>query len=180
MNHTRGLVSLTALVVLFVFGIIVGFRLATAPVPELHLRNDDAEPTCKNITLKPGSKLSREQVTVDVYNAGSISGLASQTQRRLTRFGYQRGVIGNADDLDVSARNVTLIADRPGGAMANLLRSQFRGKVRVVKGETSTSTSIGVVVGDRFVGLNRKSRSSVPVSKSLDICVPIESTPGTD
>lgn len=179
MNHTKGAVTLTALAVLFVVGIVAGFRLVTSPIPELDLESEDSEPTCKDVTLKPGSTLSTEQVTVDVYNAGSISGLASQTQRRLGRYGYQRGAIGNADDLDVRTRNVTIVAPDPDGAMADLLRDQFRGNVRVVEGDVSDGASIAVVVGDRFVGLNRKARSSVPVDEKLEICVPIEATPDT-
>ena len=180
MKHSRVAVTLTALAVLFVVGIVAGFRLVTAPIPELSLQNDESEPTCREVTLEPGSKLSREQVTVDVYNSGSISGLASQTQRRLSRFGYQRGVIGNATDIDVKARNVTIVTDRPDGAMTDLLKDQFRGNVRVKKGEATDTGSIGVVVGDQFVGLDREARSSVPVDEKLEICVPIEATPDTD
>lgn len=177
MSHVRGAVTLTVLAVLFVVGIVAGFRLVTAPIPELDLQNDESEPTCKNVTLKPGSKLSREQVTVDVYNAGSQAGLASQTQRRLGRYGYQRGVIGNADDIGFKARNVTIVTEDPNGAMAALLKDQFHGKVRVVKDDVSDSTSIAVVVGDKFIGIDRESRSSVPVDEKIEICVPIESTP---
>ena len=177
MNHTKGAVTLTVLAVLFVVFVVAGFRLVTSPIPELDLESSEAGPTCKEVTLKPGSKLSREQVTVDVYNGGSISGLASQTQRRLGRYGYQRGVIGNADDLDVSARNVTIVTENPEGSMAKLLRDQFRGSVRVVEGDVSEDTSIAVVVGDKFVGLDRKSRSNVTVDEKLAICVPIENTP---
>lgn len=177
MNHTKGAVTLTVLTVLFVVGVVAGFRLVTSPIPKLDLESDGSEPICRDVTLEPGSKLSTEQVTVDVYNAGSVSGLASQTQRRLGRYGYQRGVIGNADDLDVSARNVTIVAQDPDGAMAKLVRGQFRGRVRVEKGDVSENGSVAVVVGEKFVGLDRKARSTVPVNKKLDICVPIEATP---
>ncbi|UYM07696.1 LytR C-terminal domain-containing protein [Solicola gregarius] len=178
MSHTRGAVTLVVLGVLFVVGIVAGFRLVTSPIPELELQNDESEATCKKVTLEPGSKLSRGQVTVDVYNAGSVSGLASQTQRRLSRYDYQRGVIGNADDIGIKARNVTIVTEQPDGAMARLLKDQFNGKVRVVKDDVATSTSIAIVVGDKFVGLDRESRSSVPVDEKLEICVPIEPTPG--
>lgn len=177
MNHTKGAVTLTVLAALFVVGIVAGFRLLTAPMPELALDVEESEPTCRDVTLEPGSKLSREQITVDVYNAGSISGLASRTQRRLGRYGYQRGAIGNADDFKVRARNVTIVTPNPDGAKARLLRDQFRGRVRVVEGDLSDGTSVAVIVGDRFVGLNRKARSSVPVRDELEVCVPIEALP---
>lgn len=177
MNHTKGTVTLAVLAVLFVVGVIAGFRLITAPIPELELSSEDTEPSCRDVTLKPGSTLSTEQVTVDVYNDGSISGLASQTIRRLSRFGYQRGVTGNADDLDANARNVTIVTENPGGAMATLLRGQFQGKVRVVKGDVSEDTGIAVIVGDKFVGIDRNARSNVPVDEELKICVPIEAVP---
>lgn len=176
MKH-KGAVTLTVLAVLFVVGVVAGFRLVTSPIPKLELESEGSEPICRDVTLKPGSTLSTEQVTVDVYNAGSVSGLASQTQRRLGRYGYQRGVIGNADDLDVGARNVTIVAKNPNGAMAKLVKGQFRGNVRVEKGEVSEDTSIAVVIGEKFAGLDRKARSSVPVDEKLDICVPIEATP---
>ncbi|MDN5852712.1 MAG: LytR C-terminal domain-containing protein [Actinomycetia bacterium] len=178
MNHTKGAVTLTVLAVLFVVAVVAGFRLVTSPVPELDLETAESGPTCKDVTLKAGSTLSREQVTVDVYNAGSVSGLASTTQRRLGRFGYQRGSIGNADDLDVTARNVTIVTEDPDGPMAKLLKDQFRGRVRVEKGDVSgDTTSIAVVVGDKYVGLDRKSRSKIKIDQKLDICVPIEDTP---
>ncbi len=177
MNHTKGAVTLTVLTVIFVVAVVAGFRLVTSPIPDLDLDSAEAGPTCKEVTLQPGSTLSREQITVDVYNDGSISGLASTTQRRLGRFGYQRGSIGNADDLDVNARNVTIVADNPEGPMARLLQDQFRGHVRVVKGDASDDGSIAIVVGDNYVGLDRKSRSKVKVDEKLDICVPLEDTP---
>lgn len=177
MSRTKGAVTLVVLALLFTGGIVVGLRLVTAPIPELELENETSGPTCKETTLRPGSDLAREQVTVDVYNAGTVSGLASQTQRRLSRYDYQRGVIGNADDLGVHARNVTIVTDDPGGAMARLLRQQFRGHVRVIKGEKAESGGISVVVGDRFVGLNRRAKPTVPVREKLEVCVPIESNP---
>lgn len=179
MSHTKSAITLVVLSVMFVGAIVVGFQLATAPIPELELENvETSEPTCKDTTIEPGSELATEQVTVDVYNAGTVSGLASQTQRRLSRYGYQRGVTGNADDLDVRARNVTIVSETPRGPMARLLEQQFRGRVRVEKGKTEgETTSIAVVVGDKFVGLDRQAKSTVPVREKLEICVPIESNP---
>jgi len=177
MNHTKGAVTLTVLAVLFVVFVVAGFSLVTSPIPKLDLNNAESGPMCKDVTLEPGSTLSREQVTVDVYNDGSISGLASTTQRRLARLGYQRGAIGNADDLDVNARNVTIVAEDPDGPMAKLMRHQFRGKVRMVEGDVSDGSAIAVVVGDKYIGIDRGSRSKVKIDKKLDICVPIENTP---
>ncbi|MGH3358830.1 MAG: LytR C-terminal domain-containing protein, partial [Nocardioidaceae bacterium] len=101
MSHTKTAITLLVLTLMFVGGVIAGFRLVTSPIPELDLESETSEPTCKNTTLAPGSELAREQVTVDVYNAGTVSGLASQTQRRLSRYDSQRGLIANADELKV-------------------------------------------------------------------------------
>lgn len=181
MNNVKSGVTLGVLCVLFVVGVFAGFRLLTAPIPKFDLESETSEATCKDTTLKPGSQLSREHVTVDVYNAGTVSGLASQTQRRLSRYGYQRGLTGNADELGVHASNVTLVTSDPRGPMATLLKGQFRGAVRVEKGKTSESTSIAVVIGDRFIGIDRDARESVPVTEPLTVCVPIEFNPtGTD
>ncbi|MGH3360538.1 MAG: hypothetical protein ACRDO7_17175, partial [Nocardioidaceae bacterium] len=79
--------------------------------------------------------------------------------------------------LKVGARNVTVVTEDPGGAMARLLKQQFRGEVRVEKGKSTESTSIAIVVGDKFIGLNRDAKSSVPVREKLKVCVPIESNP---
>lgn len=177
MSRTKSAITLVVLLVLFGGAVIVGFQLATAPIPELELENETSAPTCKDTTIRPGGELATEQVTVDVYNAGTVSGLASQTQRRLSRYGYQRGVTGNSDEIGVRARNVTIVSQDPDGAMARLLEQQFQGRVEVVKGEPSEPTNIAVVVGDRFIGLDRKARSTVPVREKLEVCVPIESDP---
>ena len=51
---------------------------------------------CVNRTVKAGNDLRRDQVVVNVYNAGSRPDLASSTMDKLANRGFRRGTATNA------------------------------------------------------------------------------------
>ena len=95
--------------------------------------DDPKQTTCKHQTvIKKGQLIQAGQVTVNVYNAGSRSGLASETLNLLVEQGFKRGVADNAPDDITTWGNVSIVL--PGGAgepTTRLVHNQFLGIVQV-------------------------------------------------
>jgi hypothetical protein len=51
---------------------------------------------CSTRTLSPGGRLEATQVTVSVFNAGSVPGLATDTLKKLHKNGFELGVAQDA------------------------------------------------------------------------------------
>ena len=168
----RTSLTLLFLVALLVAGSVVGWRLVTEDAPELGA--DD--PACEEDRVKSDSKLRAGQVRVNVYNAGSIDGLASTTMRSLSRRGFVEGVVDNAP-ASMRAQNVLLLDPQPKSGPVRLVAAQFDGDVVIRQDRDDPGDGVDVFVGDRFRGLDDKAKTFVTVQSDTEVCVSTTGTP---
>ncbi|MGH3424318.1 MAG: LytR C-terminal domain-containing protein [Nocardioidaceae bacterium] len=172
MSHLRSTVTLCVLVAVFVVGTFVGFKLLTADVPSLATESDT--PTCKPRTIQSGAKLGAGQVTVDIFNASTSSGLAHRTLTDLEKNGFLPGEIGNAPESVKHIGNVLIATDDNSSAAVRLVKKQFRGKVKVRKPEEKLGAGVRVILGKKFKGVKKNAPKSITAKKATKVCVLVE------
>ncbi len=152
-RHLSAITLLTLLAVLVVFGLI-GWNQLSAPGPW----DSDAAASEDCIPgLAKGDLVRTTDVTISVYNAGSRSGLASQTQEQLTSRGFIAGDIGNAPEDLEKVKKATVLAPSKDDPAASLVARQFGAKLKPTKHE-DIGAGVEVVVGDKFTGLVKAPR----------------------
>lgn len=144
---------LTLLAVLVVFALI-GWSQLTAPGP-WETEAADSDECIPG--LAKGDLVRTTDITVSVYNAGTRSGLASQTQEELTARGFLPGDIGNAPDDLESVREVKVLARSKDDPAAGLVARQFAAGLVPTRHE-DIGSGVEVVVGDQFDGLVKAPR----------------------
>ena len=131
---------------------------------------------CEDRTVEAGDMLHRNQLLVNVYNAGTRNDLASSTLEDLVRIGFLRGVAANAPNR-VDVHVVTVVDSDPSSAAVRLVRAQFQGRVRVADRPDLGDEGLDVFVGNGYLGLARHSPRAVRVRDDVDICVPPTTSP---
>ena len=130
--------------------------------------------TCKHKTvIQKGQQIQAGQVTVNVYNAGTRSGLASETLNLLVEKGFRRGVADNLpDDTGIHPwGNASVVIPQGVGApTSRLVHNQFIGVVKYVDGP-ELARGVSVVVGDGFRGVKPASQTFVRVNRKVETCV---------
>ena len=136
----------------------------------------DSSDACVEETIQAGRGLHRDQVVVNVYNAGTRNDLASSTLEDLARIGFLRGEAANAPRrIEVAA--VTVVDTEPSSPAVRLVRQQFQGKVRVEERPDLREDGIDVFVGNGYLGLKRQAPRLVTVRTDTEICVPPTTSP---
>lgn len=170
---TRRIVTGVTLVVLLVVlaGMAVyGFKAATAPLP-----GRSASPTKKPCTAA-GKQVqrfvSRGQVQVSVFNAGTQSGLAGTTLQKLEDAGFRGGNAGNAPG-NARVRRAVVWTTLPNDSSARLVAlSLGRGtRVQVVTGDLGPG--VDVLVGNQFGSLDGKAPNRVRLTRPVETCVDV-------
>jgi hypothetical protein len=156
--HRRTLtaVTLTVLIALLAVGAFVGWRALFSPLPSETEENPAAAPGCADGVAR-GDTVRTRDVTVSVYNAGTRSGLAGQTQDELVARGFIPGDLGNAPDDLSSVRFVRVLAETRRDPAARLVALQF-GRDTRVQAAPDLGSGVEVVVGDKFRGLDKAPR----------------------
>ena len=126
------------------------------------------QPECKKKQRSDGRSIKSTTITVNVYNAGSVSGLASTTLRSLSDAGFRSGVADNAP-VGVPVSNVTILTRDNPSPQARLVANQFKGRVVLRKG-LDLAEGIDVIVGDEFVGVDKKAKTSIRVGSKPQPC----------
>jgi hypothetical protein len=171
LGKAKSPLTMLVLVLMVAAAFIVGWRLATEPVPATVEVEQGKKRSCKTETLRPGDSLQVSLVTANVYNAGTIPGLAESTLSDLVQRGLLPGRTGNApDDLDTQK---TLILDpQPDSAAVKLVKKQLKRPVQVRKVAEDLTAGVDVIVGDKSEGLRRGSPRQVKVKTATTVCVP--------
>ena len=164
----RTSLTLVVLVGLLVAGSVVGWTLVTEDAPELGGSSD-----CVNQQVNSKTTLRSDDVRINVYNAGSIDGLASTTMRSLTRRGFVEGVVGNAP-ARTKAKNVLLLDPQPGSPPVRLVAAQFEGAVDIRRRSDDLSEGVDVLVGNGFRGVDGAAKTSMTVRETTEECVPTD------
>jgi hypothetical protein len=148
---------MAVLVGLMLAGGVVGWTALFSPLPEDE-ETTSSEPRC-DPGLAPGDTVHTRDVTVSVFNAGTRSGLAGDTQQRLVARGFLAGEVGNAPDALADVRFVRVIAPARNDPAAQLVALQFGPDTLVDTRGDDLGPGVDVVVGDRFRGLVRAPRA---------------------
>ncbi|WP_046090608.1 LytR C-terminal domain-containing protein [Streptomyces antioxidans] len=94
------------------------------------------------------------QITVNVYNATTRSGLAKDTAKELEKRGFKIGKVGNAPtqyDKKVKATGILLGAPGAGHGAFNVLGTQLTGAQ--TKNDARDGKDIDLIIGNRFKDL---------------------------
>ncbi|QBR92664.1 LytR C-terminal domain-containing protein [Nocardioides euryhalodurans] len=162
--RARSIATLGVLSLLLVIGGVWGWSALTEPLPE-----EASTAVCEDREFGRGDRITRRDVTVSVYNAGTRVGLAGLTMNLLTDAGFAAGSEGNAPDRASVAR-VQIWTEEPKNPAVDLVASHFGQDVRVVR-RSSPGAGIAVVVGDDFESLTAGQRAVV-ARQATSVCGP--------
>lgn len=126
------------------------------------------QPCTKHKQIRKGQRIFAADIVVNVYNAGSIPGLAAATSIRLTDQGFRPGVIADAPRR-ISAKNVTILSNTRRSPEVRLVAKQFKGRVVIRKDDLGAG--IDVILGDKFQAVDRQAKPFLVVRKTLRTCV---------
>jgi hypothetical protein len=160
-RRTVTLITLLVLVALLAVGGYLGWKALSSPLPG---DQDPPEPTCA-AGLAKGDVVRSRDVTVSVYNAGTRTGLAGDTQHQLVARGFIAGELGNAPQDVADVAFVRILTTNKADPAAQLVALQF-GKGTKVVAAPDLGPGIEVVVGDRFSGLVKAPRKVTVTSDS--------------
>jgi hypothetical protein len=158
---------LTLLVLLLVLfgGAVYGW---SAVVGSGDSRSQSTTPQdCSTRTLSPGGRLQANEVTVSVFNAGTVQGLATETLNKLHKRGFEKGVVADAT---AKVRKVAVWTSTPDDPAVTLVARQFKGKAKIVNTDSVLGEGINVVVGNHFKGLTKKAKTSIKVTEPATVC----------
>lgn len=161
----RTLITLAVLAVLLLVAAVWGWSAMTEPFP------GRAKPRiCVERTIAKGDKVSRGDVTVSVYNAGTRNGLAGLTMELLVDVGFGEGREGNAPKR-ADVERVQIWTDDPRNPAVKLVAAHL-GDVQVVRRDEGVP-GVMVVVGDAFEKLS-KGRGKLVATREAEVCSPPE------
>jgi hypothetical protein len=107
-------------------------------------------PTCPRPTAAPKGPAPAD-VSVNVYNATSRTGLAARTATELRKRGFKVATVAN-DPLRADVRGVAQVRHGPGGtAGAAVVLPLVKGAARVQ--DSRTDATVDLVLGERFTAL---------------------------
>ena len=139
-----------------------GVKQLTAPTPKA------AVTTCTPrhvVSPTPGQVATTAAVTVNVYNAGSISGLADQTAAALKSRGFQIGTVGN-DPSNSNFSGYLLVRGAARSLPAvRLLLAQASGSV--FEKIARSDDTVDAVLGAKFRVLATSAPHSIPLVTAL-------------
>lgn len=159
----RSALTLTVLVAIMVLWLVWGYAAATKPFP-----GKVAAPTCVDIIIPAGGKVTPRDVTVSVLNSGTREGLAGRTMQLFLDQGFAEGDNSNAPK-GTTVPNAQIWTDEPGSPAVKLLASRIPG-VEVVE-MASPAAGITVVVGDSFTELV-EGKKAVKARQDAVVCGP--------
>ena len=163
-------VTLAVLLLILAAMAVIGFQQLTAPLPDLP---SAAEETCSEAEKQVQRFVSRDQVQVSVFNAGSREGLAGTTLEKVEEAGFRAGNSGNAPR-SAKVRRAVVWTTEPGDRGARLVALAFGPRTRVQVTERDLGPGIDVLVGDRFNRLDRQAPRRIRLPRSIESCVEVD------
>lgn len=157
-------VTLLVLLAILGFGFWWGWQQVTTPIPP-----KPPEP-CVTQTV-PDGVLRASQVTVRVYNGGSVSGRAAKIGVDLRAKGFKVPTVTNTEERIEKTVIVGASADNP---EVKLVASFF--KDATIKADNRPDHTVDVLVGNQYGGFNANAANSMKVPGNV-VCLPKESVP---
>lgn len=159
----KALLTLLTLSLLLVFGAVWGLHAVTAPFP-----GRATAPLCTPRAVAAGSQVYPAEVLVNVYNASTQAGLATNAMSMFAERGFGQGSTGNQVGEKVAV--ATIWTTTPQSPDVLLVLKQL-GKGAVVKRHQPMGPGVTVLVGPKFAKLTG-SGGNVKAKKATQICSP--------
>ena len=153
-------VMLLVLLAFFGYASYWGYQQLTAPPP--------AKPVANCVMTDVGAELKPSNVTLQVLNGGTVSGLARQTSTYLRAYGFHVKGYGNTDEY---VSQTTIIGNSEDSPEVLLVMGFF--PKAVARADGRADHSVDVVIGPRYSQL-AKPTTAVPVNGP--VCLPAPAT----
>jgi hypothetical protein len=124
--------------------------------------------TCTTTQVGKGQRLTAKNILVNVYNAGSVEGLASRTLTTLKARGFRGGIASNAP-AGIVTRSVMILTPNKAAPQVQLVARQFRGPIAYGRPH-DVAAGVSVVVGDSFAGFRKSTLHAIVVHKPVKAC----------
>lgn len=127
-------------------------------------------------TPSPAGKqrIAAKDVTLNIYNAGKVKGLADRTSEQLLARGFKVDDIGN-DAQESKVKNVELRGRAKNAPEVLLMMAQVTGAIVVPDGRQEAT--VDFVLGSEFAGLRAKAPKELEVTSPLAVCTTSPPTP---
>jgi hypothetical protein len=129
---------------------------------------------CATPSPKAKQHISSESVTVNVYNASEIPGLADRTASVLRQQGFTVDKVGN-DPYGSKAKRVELRGRAKNAPELLLVAEQIGGET--IRADDRTDATVDVIVGAKYNGLLDKAPKAIDVRTPIGVCVTVTPTP---
>jgi hypothetical protein len=134
--------------------------------------------TCTTTKVtRHGGRLISRNVVVNVYNAGSVDGLAARTLATIKHRGFRSGVAANAP-AGIFAHGVVILTAVRRSPQAQLVARQFHGHVRFGRAR-ALAPGVDVVVGDFFPGFRKKHIRAIAIRTPVRTCSSLQTPTGS-
>lgn len=166
-RHLITFVTLVVLLVVLCVMAAVGVKQALQPFPE----GKKATATkCANPEKQVQKFLTRKDVQVSVFNAGSRSGLASSTLEKLEAAGFTAGDSGNAPGT-ATVKRAIVWTTKDDDYSAKLVALAFGPQTKVEVTQTDLGPGVDVLVGNAFKGLAGKAATRIRLPEPVETCI---------
>ena len=145
--------TLTVLVALLVVAALYGWQSLSSPEDGTTTAQGPKHSRKCAHGLKKGDVVRSSEVRVSVFNAGTRSGLAGQTQDRLVGRGFIRGDVGNAPAGFGTVLKVRVLARKVDDPAARLVARQFGLRTVIQATKQDLGPGVDVIVGNDYSGL---------------------------
>lgn len=160
----KTVVTLVTLVLLVVFGAFWGLHAMTQPFP-----SRAAAALCAPRQVAAGTQIYPAEVLVNVYNASTRGGLATQAMGQFVDRGFAEGLTGNAPDEKVSS--AVIWTDDPKRPDVLLVLKHLGPGAKAIKHAT-LDVGVDVLVGPKFTKLAAKPHGVITAQRATEICSP--------
>jgi hypothetical protein len=162
-------VTLLALVILLGGMGYYGLKSVLAPLPG---GSSSSKKPCSDSEKQVQRFLSRGEVQVSVFNAGTRDGLASKTLEKLEAAGFRVGNSGNAPR-SAEVRRAVVWTTQPNDTSARLVALSLGKRTRVEVTQTDLGPGLDVLVGNKFGGLDKKAAQKIRLPQPVETCVKV-------
>jgi hypothetical protein len=145
--------TLTVLVALLVVAALYGWQALSSPEDGTTTAQGSKHARKCAHGLEKGDVVRSNEVRVSVFNAGTRSGLAGQTQNRLVGRGFIRGDVGNAPAGFGTVLKVRVLARKVDDPAARLVARQFGLRTVIQATKQDLGPGVDVIVGNDYAGL---------------------------
>lgn len=124
-----------------------------------------------------GPHVTPASVTVDVFNAGSVGGLASEVAQALVGKGFRSGDVGNYTGMNITGSRVLAADSDDAGAEAV---AEALGGLPVVADATMTAGAVTVVLSSDYSGPGSQAAALFDFSGTSTSATPVPPAPPID